>query len=495
MIERYKVLLLSSLIWMGLCFVYDIPAALNTMINYGKYKNDEYKLTILYSVYALPNIILPLAFGWASTLNASIVSSFLCCLVFIGHLIFTIGISKTSFKIMILGRFLLGIGGESLSVIQNKMISCEFKGKDLSFAMGTFSSIARMGSILNFAITPYLGHHFSPSIPCLIGIILTFNGTLLCFYINFKRKSTKLEHLLVVAQPKKSPEIIKTTEIDKETKDKTEESTQIVTINENGPNLTGSEKFRSIFFNTTFEESPYHPWEGIERGSHEQAKLDLEKSNPRILYEEKNVLFFEPKLKVETGFHSSFTIIVLISFSFAIIWAPFYAIAPLLLQKRYNLSAVHSGHLLAIMEVLGLILNPVMGKIADLIGYKLVFVFIGSLTLIFSHILVYWNVASPYVVISLLGISSPMISCYWACIPNLVSENNLSKGFASVYCVLNFAFTISPILVATFATKNSMYDYVELYIISVCFVAIFLVGLLLHLNRKYSLGLNDKAEE
>jgi MFS family permease len=147
------------------------------------------------------------------------------------------------------------------------------------------------------------------------------------------------------------------------------------------------------------------------------------------------------------------------------------------------------------MEVLGLILNPVMGKIADLIGYKLVFVFIGSLTLIFSHILVYWNVTSPYVVISLLGISSPMISCYWACIPNLVSENNLSKGFASVYCVLNFAFTISPILVATFATKNSMYDYVELYIISVCFVAIFLVGLLLHLNRKYSLGLNDKAEE
>lgn len=496
MIERYKVLLLSSIIWMGICFVYDIPAALNTMIDFGSKKNSEYKITILYSAYAFPNIVMPLAFGWAASFNTKVVSRFLCCLVFLGHFIFTVGIYKASFKMMVIGRFVLGVGGESFSVIQNKLISSEFKGKDLSFAMGLFSSVARLGTILNFIITPFLSHHINPKVPCFIGLLFTLNGTLLCFYLNSETRENKLKDLLIMTNTDDVPlRTVKAVENVDLQKTGIEKSFSTTSLSSNEPNPTGNEKFRSIFFNSGLEASPYSPWEEVARESKEAAKLELKKSDPKILYEEKNVLFFEPKLSQEKGFHSTFLLLVLISFTFAIIWAPFYAIAPLLFQKRYGLSSVDSGYILAIIEVMGLFLNPIIGTIADKIGYKLAFVLFGSVLLTLSHVLILRNIFSPYVVISILGLSGPMVNCYWPCIPNLVSENNLTKGFAAIYCVLNLAFTFSPILVAMFATKNATYDYVELYIIGISCVTIFLIGLLVHLNTKFSLGLNDKAEE
>ncbi|KAF9764316.1 Major facilitator superfamily domain-containing protein 1 [Nosema granulosis] len=490
MIERYKILLLSSIIWMGICFVYDIPAALNNMIDYGNNKNSEYKLTVLYSAYAFPNIIMPLAFGWAATFNIKRVSRFLCCLVFIGHLIFTLGIYKTSFKMMVCGRLILGIGGESFSVIQNKLISSEFKGKDLSFAMGLFSSVARLGTILNFLITPILSHYFNPKLPCFIGLLLTLNGTLICFYLNSKSRGDRLKDLLIITQ---GEDISKTVSTLKPTNPVIEAKQSPKLDNEINVKANGNEKFRSIFFNSGLEASPYSPWEEVARESKEAAKLELKKSEPKILYEEKNVLFFEPNLSQEKGFHSTFILLVLISFTFAIIWAPFYAIAPLLFQKRYNMNSIDSGHILAIIETMGLFLSPIVGTIADKIGYKLIFVLFGSIILMVSHILIYKNAVSPYIAIALLGMSGPMVNCYWPCIPNLVSENNLTKGFAAVYCVLNFAFTFSPVLVAMFATKNASYDHVELYIIFVAFVSMGLIALLVHLNSKYTLGLNCKA--
>ena len=55
-----------------------------------------------------------------------------------------------NFPLMQVGRFVFGIGGESLAVAQNTYAVSWFKGKELNMVFGFQLSIARVGSTLNF---------------------------------------------------------------------------------------------------------------------------------------------------------------------------------------------------------------------------------------------------------------------------------------------------------------------------------------------------------
>ncbi len=53
---------------------------------------------------------------------------------------------------MQVGRFVFGIGGESLAVAQNTYAVSWFKGKELNMVFGFQLSIARVGSTVNFLL-------------------------------------------------------------------------------------------------------------------------------------------------------------------------------------------------------------------------------------------------------------------------------------------------------------------------------------------------------
>ena len=57
-----------------------------------------------------------------------------------------------SFKLMEFSRFVFGIGGESLAVAQNTYASVWFKGDILNMVFGLQTSIARVGSTVNFQV-------------------------------------------------------------------------------------------------------------------------------------------------------------------------------------------------------------------------------------------------------------------------------------------------------------------------------------------------------
>ena len=59
--------------------------------------------------------------------------SFIVCL---GQTIFAIGVSTKWFSLMLIGRILFGIGGETISVAQASITTRWFSGKELSFALG-----------------------------------------------------------------------------------------------------------------------------------------------------------------------------------------------------------------------------------------------------------------------------------------------------------------------------------------------------------------------
>ena len=67
----------------------------------------------------------------------------------IGQLIFAFGGFKESYIIMLMGRFVFGLGGECMTVAQSSIVTAWFKGKELSFAFGINLSVARIGSFIN----------------------------------------------------------------------------------------------------------------------------------------------------------------------------------------------------------------------------------------------------------------------------------------------------------------------------------------------------------
>lgn len=61
---------------------------------------------------------------------------------------------QNKFWLMLVGRVIFGLGGESMSVAQSTIVSNWFKGKELALALGLNISISRLGSVVNSNTVP-----------------------------------------------------------------------------------------------------------------------------------------------------------------------------------------------------------------------------------------------------------------------------------------------------------------------------------------------------
>ncbi|KAI1318110.1 hypothetical protein EDD11_007162 [Mortierella claussenii] len=129
--RRWFILSLSCLLLFGNYFAYDNPAALNTQLQKYlemPYNEYQYLLSTLYSVYSLPNTVLPFLFGsLVDTLGPQRVLLMLSSCVCIGQTIFSIGVQTRQVWMMLLGRAIFGIGGESCGVAQASITTMYFR--------------------------------------------------------------------------------------------------------------------------------------------------------------------------------------------------------------------------------------------------------------------------------------------------------------------------------------------------------------------------------
>jgi len=119
---------------------------------------DATEFGALYSVYSLPNVILPFFGGvMGDKLGLPRASAGLSALVTTGAVIVALAPSvsiaslgqRSHFYLMLLGRFIFGAGAESLNVIQSAIISAWFRdGKSLALAFAIALSVARFGDYI-----------------------------------------------------------------------------------------------------------------------------------------------------------------------------------------------------------------------------------------------------------------------------------------------------------------------------------------------------------
>uniref|UniRef100_A0A4W3K0M4 Lysosomal dipeptide transporter MFSD1 n=1 Tax=Callorhinchus milii TaxID=7868 RepID=A0A4W3K0M4_CALMI len=171
----------------GSYFCYDNPAALQTQIQ-GVMKVNTVTFMQLYAWYSWPNVILCFFGGFLldRVFGIRVCKTFIKRLIlFCFKVIFAAGALLNIFWLMEAGRFVFGIGGESLAVAQNSYAVSWFKGKELNLVFGLQLSMARLGSTVNMNIMGWIFSRISQMVgsesPTALGISLMI-GTATCIF-------------------------------------------------------------------------------------------------------------------------------------------------------------------------------------------------------------------------------------------------------------------------------------------------------------------------
>ncbi|RZB39821.1 major facilitator superfamily domain-containing protein 1 [Asbolus verrucosus] len=180
--HRFVALIFMCFLGFGSYFCYDNPGALqNELRQELNLTTTEYSL--FYSMYSWPNVVLCFVGGFLldRIFGIRLGTNLYMGLTLLGQILFATGVMFNVFWVMLMGRFIFGIGSESLAVAQNNYAVLWFKGKELNMVFGLQMSFARVGSTVNFLVMESIYRWVNKSYhgPEGLGIVL-FVATLTC---------------------------------------------------------------------------------------------------------------------------------------------------------------------------------------------------------------------------------------------------------------------------------------------------------------------------
>ena len=153
----YLALFLISLAAMASYFAYDCIGPLTPLLK-DKLGFSATQVYWLYSIYSIPVIIFVVLGGVLADKLGVKKASILFTAVFTLGVILT---ATQNFWIMLVGRFLFGIGAECYYVVMNKVLAKWFKDKGLALAFGINLFLCRAGTYVAFFGLPWLAENFS----------------------------------------------------------------------------------------------------------------------------------------------------------------------------------------------------------------------------------------------------------------------------------------------------------------------------------------------
>lgn len=150
-VHRYIALALICLLGFGNYFCYDTPGALEREIEDAMSVGTS-QFTSLYALYSWPNVIMCFFGGLLidKVLGIRLGAIVFLVLLVIGQFLFALGAFTSAFWLMQVGRFVYGLGGESLCVAQNTYVVAWFKGRELNTVFGFQITVSRAGSTLAY---------------------------------------------------------------------------------------------------------------------------------------------------------------------------------------------------------------------------------------------------------------------------------------------------------------------------------------------------------
>ncbi len=141
---RWAVLVFLSLAMAGNYYPYDAIAPVADLLGTQLGFTDE-QIGSLYSVYSVAAVLVLLAGGYVIDRFGTRRSIFAFGVICLAAAALTA--LSADIRVMLAGRFLLGVGAEPLIVAVTTALAKWFKGKELSFAFGVNLTIARLASV------------------------------------------------------------------------------------------------------------------------------------------------------------------------------------------------------------------------------------------------------------------------------------------------------------------------------------------------------------
>ncbi|KAF9133851.1 hypothetical protein BGW39_008762 [Mortierella sp. 14UC] len=464
-LRHWLVLLLACLLLFGNYYCYDIPAALNVQLGEwlgDDYATHQYHINLLYSVYSLPNIILPLLGGYLiDRLSASRMLVLFSLCICAGQGLFAIGVSAKSIWMMVLGRFIFGIGGECLEVAQAKITTDWFKSRWLGFALGLNLSSARIATALNDNVSPAIAVGGG-------GVVgASWAGVFVC--------ATSLFCGIALAYLDR-PESRKESGVRLDARDRNKDE-----IRSRKDNIVGRQAINVSSDSTmTMSSVALQEEEDIEK-ENEMAEDD------QMLYSE--IFTLQP----------TFWILSLICISLYGAVVPFIHISSDFLQKKwYMKNPKRAGAVMSIPDIVSSIGSPLCGYLVDRFGHRARYIPLSAILLIWTHAQLGLTYITPVIGMFILGLAySLFASVLWPCIPFLVKDHQLGTAYGLVTIALNISLTFFPMVVASILSKGS-YLHVEGLFITLAFIGLFLsilLNILDHRQGGYLQLIEDPAAE
>jgi MFS family permease len=195
---KWYILVLASCLTFGGYYSFDFPSVTHNQLYRHFAQNDHYKneqeakshfefqFNLLFSLYSFPNTVLPFIGGVAADKFGNNKVVFIAAsLVLIGNLLQSYGCLIIDMNTFLFGRFVFGLGAETLQVCANSIIAKWFSGFQLAFAMALNLSACKLPGVLTDWLSPYFESKYGVVVASFIvtGICVVCYGlTLLLIY-------------------------------------------------------------------------------------------------------------------------------------------------------------------------------------------------------------------------------------------------------------------------------------------------------------------------
>eukprot|EP00602_Paraphysomonas_sp_CaronLab_P000927 CAMPEP_0185032134 /NCGR_PEP_ID=MMETSP1103-20130426/20020_1 /TAXON_ID=36769 /ORGANISM="Paraphysomonas bandaiensis, Strain Caron Lab Isolate" /LENGTH=532 /DNA_ID=CAMNT_0027567917 /DNA_START=342 /DNA_END=1937 /DNA_ORIENTATION=+ len=403
---------------------------------------------------------------------------------------------------MLFGRFVFGIGGESLMVSIVTMLSSWFEGKELAFAMGLLLSLSRVGSAANDWI--------SPIIEVEKGVTLVFwFGSFLCM---FSLLSTVFivatDYICMSPYEEKEQNLYPYSDSDSSDSDHSsppvcQSSTEYTTY----CNTLANSKIGTIpisdddtFLDTDgrteqnqnsgtpsvpskrdigLEMMPPIPEEGSVSGSEgeltfkdsfndtDTSPASNTPSSPRGEYITLSDLKRQKRPLWPPSENPRIWYVILCCFCTYGALVPFISISNEVLRVGYfsKLAQIDAdaveflvSRLQSVPFLLSALLYPFLGIAVDHIGHRTVLIFIAPLFLSLAHMMMSCSAGNPLIPLLLVGLAySIFASVIWPVVPMLVEYHLQGLAFGVMTCTQNLAQTAIPAVISIVLTENAQH--------------------------------------
>lgn len=194
----YLALVFISVAAMASYFAYDCIGPLIPQLK-DQLKFTDAQAYWLYSIYSIPVILFVVLGGILSDKLGVKKSAILFAATFALGTLLT---ASENFSIMIIGRFLFGIGAEAYYVIMNKILAKWLKGRGLAMAFGVNLFLCRAGTWAAFFGLPWMANNFSLSTTLWLVAGINVFGLVVTFFYSLLDNYGEKNKIVIIAEGK-----------------------------------------------------------------------------------------------------------------------------------------------------------------------------------------------------------------------------------------------------------------------------------------------------